>query len=139
MLPFWRMDRYWFLSNTFYGNWLPGDDRGFVSRVRDRRPDEAPSKVRHEHDQPGTQYDRGLAGLHQHAQGLLKCDPIRIALPHAIALLDQLKEGGRMVIPLGDRENQALTLVEHQGAGVRLTTLGDVRFVPLLGKHGFDG
>src|SRR5437763_1061534 len=33
------MDRYWLLSSTFYGNWLPGDPRGFVSRVRDRRPD----------------------------------------------------------------------------------------------------
>jgi protein-L-isoaspartate(D-aspartate) O-methyltransferase len=45
---------------------------------------------------------------------------------------------GRMVLPLGDRDAQALTLVQRTaGSGVRVTTLGDVRFVPLLGKHGF--
>jgi protein-L-isoaspartate(D-aspartate) O-methyltransferase len=54
-------------------------------------------------------------------------------------LVEQLAPGGRMVIPLGDRETQALTLVERDtGGGVRRTTLGDVRFVPLLGKHGFQ-
>jgi REP element-mobilizing transposase RayT len=90
--PFWRMDRYWFFSNTFYGNWLPGAEPGFVSRVRDRRPDEAPSAVRHEHNQPGTPCDRAMPGLHRHAQSLLKCDPIRIAVPHAEALLVQFRE-----------------------------------------------
>src|SRR5947209_816005 len=27
------MDRYWFLTWTTYGTWLPGDARGFVGRV----------------------------------------------------------------------------------------------------------
>ena len=27
------MERYWLLTNTCYGNWLPGDARGFVGRV----------------------------------------------------------------------------------------------------------
>jgi hypothetical protein len=31
------MDRYWFLTSTTYGNWLPGDPRGFVSGVIDER------------------------------------------------------------------------------------------------------
>lgn len=54
-------------------------------------------------------------------------------------LVEQLAPGGRMVIPLGDRDTQALTLVQRDPAsGLRLTTLGDVRFVPLLGKHGFN-
>ena len=26
------MDRYWLLSNTCYGTWLPGKERGFVGR-----------------------------------------------------------------------------------------------------------
>jgi protein-L-isoaspartate O-methyltransferase len=44
-----------------------------------------------------------------------------------------------MVIPLGDRDSQILTLIERDPvAGTRRTTLGDVRFVPLLGKHGFQ-
>jgi REP element-mobilizing transposase RayT len=29
------MDRYWLLTWTTYGTWLPGDERGFVGRTRD--------------------------------------------------------------------------------------------------------
>jgi protein-L-isoaspartate(D-aspartate) O-methyltransferase len=52
-------------------------------------------------------------------------------------LVEQLAPGGRMVIPLGDRANQTLTLVRHEGDGLRTTTVADVRFVPLLGEFGF--
>ena len=54
-------------------------------------------------------------------------------------LIEQLAPGGRMVIPLGDREGQVLTLVERDGDGLRTTTASDVRFVPLLGEFGFHG
>ncbi|HEX5574313.1 MAG TPA: protein-L-isoaspartate(D-aspartate) O-methyltransferase [Gemmatimonadales bacterium] len=53
-------------------------------------------------------------------------------------LVDQLALGGRMVIPLGDREAQTLTLVERVGDGIRTRTIGDVRFVPLVGEFGFQ-
>jgi protein-L-isoaspartate(D-aspartate) O-methyltransferase len=52
-------------------------------------------------------------------------------------LVEQLATGGRMVIPLGDRDAQVLTLVERTGQGVRTSTIGDVRFVPLVGEFGF--
>ena len=52
-------------------------------------------------------------------------------------LLDQLAPGGRMVIPIGDRASQTLTLVERAGDGFRTSTVADVRFVPLLGVFGF--
>ena len=52
-------------------------------------------------------------------------------------LVEQLGPGGRMVIPLGDRANQALTLVEREGDRIRTSTVADVRFVPLLGEFGF--
>jgi protein-L-isoaspartate(D-aspartate) O-methyltransferase len=52
-------------------------------------------------------------------------------------LVEQLVPGGRMVIPLGDRASQTLTLVERLDAGVRTSTMGDVRFVPLVGEFGF--
>ena len=52
-------------------------------------------------------------------------------------LLDQLAPGGRLVIPLGDREYQTLTLFRRQGDSFTRTALGDVRFVPLLGEFGW--
>ncbi len=52
-------------------------------------------------------------------------------------LLEQLSEGGRMVIPLGDPETQSLTLVEKQNDVIRTATATGVRFVPLLGEFGF--
>jgi protein-L-isoaspartate(D-aspartate) O-methyltransferase len=54
-------------------------------------------------------------------------------------LIEQLSQGGRLVIPLGDHDQQVLTLVEKEGGAVRTTTVSDVRFVPLLGEHGFPG
>lgn len=53
-------------------------------------------------------------------------------------LLEQLAPGGRLVIPLGDQEQQVLTLVEVRNGEVRHTTVTDVRFVPLLGQFGFN-
>jgi protein-L-isoaspartate(D-aspartate) O-methyltransferase len=52
-------------------------------------------------------------------------------------LVEQLAPRGRMVIPLGDRTNQTLTLVRREGDELRSTTVADVRFVPLLGEFGF--
>ena len=52
-------------------------------------------------------------------------------------LLEQLAEGGRLVIPLGDLESQVLTLVEKQGGALVTSTVSGVRFVPLLGQFGF--
>ena len=47
------------------------------------------------------------------------------------ALREQLAEGGRLVLPLGTRE-QNLTVVERTAEGFVQTTLEPVRFVPLL-------
>jgi protein-L-isoaspartate(D-aspartate) O-methyltransferase len=53
-------------------------------------------------------------------------------------LVEQLAVRGRMVIPLGDRSSQTLTLVERREEGVRSSTIADVRFVPLVGEFGFQ-
>jgi protein-L-isoaspartate O-methyltransferase len=42
-----------------------------------------------------------------------------------------------MVIPVGDGDQQILKLIVRQGDGYRESTVADVRFVPLLGRHGF--
>jgi len=52
--------------------------------------------------------------------------------------VEQLADGGRMVIPLGDRESQVLTLVEKSGENIRTSEATGVRFVPLLGQFGFE-
>lgn len=53
-------------------------------------------------------------------------------------LVEQLAPDGRMIIPLGARGAQTLTLVRRSADGVRATPIGDARFVPLVGEHGFD-
>ena len=52
-------------------------------------------------------------------------------------LMEQLAPEGRLIIPLGDRHNQVLTLAQRVGDDVRTSTVADVRFVPLLGEFGF--
>ena len=53
-------------------------------------------------------------------------------------LVDQLAEGGRLLIPLGGQDVQTLAvLTRKQGAIVREDVL-PVRFVPLLGQHGWQ-
>jgi protein-L-isoaspartate(D-aspartate) O-methyltransferase len=55
-------------------------------------------------------------------------------------LLAQLAEGGRMVIPVGNLENQELQLIEckERSRGIFQTTVLDgCRFVPLVGAHGW--
>jgi protein-L-isoaspartate(D-aspartate) O-methyltransferase len=54
-------------------------------------------------------------------------------------LLAQLAQGGRVVVPVGDVENQDLQLVERSHDTFRTTMLEPCRFVPLLGAHGWKG
>ena len=54
-------------------------------------------------------------------------------------LLEQLKPGGRMVIPVGSRYEQDLVLVEKTPAGeTRVATTIPVLFVPLVGEYGWS-
>ena len=53
-------------------------------------------------------------------------------------LVEQLTPGGRLMLPLGERGSQTLTLVERSETGLRRTPLGAALFVPLVGEHGFD-
>ena len=53
-------------------------------------------------------------------------------------LKTQLADGGRLVIPVGDRESQKLLRVDRIGNEFLETDLGDCRFVPLLGKEGWE-
>lgn len=54
-------------------------------------------------------------------------------------LLDQLEpDGGRLVMPVGGRQHQTLTVVERRGDDFSTTDLDPVVFVPLIGRHGVE-
>ncbi len=54
-------------------------------------------------------------------------------------LLEQLAEGGRLVVPVGRRDAQVLTVVELRGGSRFVTELQGACFVPLIGRHGWEG
>lgn len=54
------------------------------------------------------------------------------------SLVKQLKDGGRLVIPLGrDGFGQVLTVVERAGKSVNISEICACTFVPLVGKEGW--
>lgn len=53
------------------------------------------------------------------------------------ALLEQLAEGGRLVVPIASAEADALTVLRRRGEEFEATSLGPCRFVPLIGEEGF--
>ena len=52
-------------------------------------------------------------------------------------LFEQLAEGGRILIPLGSREEQVLTVGTRRGDALARRDIAPVRFVPLLGTYGW--
>ncbi len=49
-------------------------------------------------------------------------------------LVEQLAVGGRLIVPVGSRQQQELMLVTRTETGFSVRTLGECRFVPLLGE-----
>src|SRR5271154_379839 len=49
----------------------------------------------------------------------------------------QLAEGGRMILPVGDAENQELLCLQRRGNFFETRILDACRFVPLIGHHGW--
>ena len=52
-------------------------------------------------------------------------------------LLDQLVEGGRMVVPVGNQHSQELIKLTKDQNGIHRSNLGGCRFVKLIGAHGW--
>lgn len=79
------------------------------------------------------------------AEGFAEASPydsivVTAAAPRPPApLVDQLARGGRLVIPIGDRDLQVLTAFLKDEAGVITErSAGSCRFVPLVSPHAFD-
>ena len=52
-------------------------------------------------------------------------------------MLDQLVEGGRMVVPVGNQHSQELIKLTKNKSGIQKSNLGGCRFVKLIGAHGW--
>ncbi|AAM03987.1 TPA: protein-L-isoaspartate(D-aspartate) O-methyltransferase [Methanosarcina acetivorans] len=53
------------------------------------------------------------------------------------ALLEQLKPGGIMVIPVGDYSQELIRVKKDSNGNIYKKRKGEVIFVPMLGRHGF--
>ena len=63
---------------------------------------------------------------------------VSAAAPHVPpALVEQLATGGRLVIPVGNAQQQVLEIVRKQQDGITMECLEGCRFVPLIGQQGF--
>ena len=91
--------------------------------------------------------DLGYSNIHVHCGdgtlGWLQAGPYDRILVAAAApsapkpLLDQLKDGGRLVIPVGDRGYQQLEVWQRTGEEFERQVNLAVAFVPLRGKYGW--
>ena len=53
-------------------------------------------------------------------------------------LVEQLAEGGRMAVPVGAGNSQELVLVTKIDGKIQSRSLYECRFVPLIGRYGFE-
>ena len=80
-----------------------------------------------------TKVGDGYLGWPEHApfdKIIVTCSPEKVPQ----ALVDQLKEGGRIVIPVGERYQQTLYLLKKTGGKMLRESLLPVIFVPMTGK-----
>jgi protein-L-isoaspartate(D-aspartate) O-methyltransferase len=78
----------------------------------------------------------GSHGLPQHAP--FDAIIVSAAAPQVPpSLFDQLREGGRMIVPVGPAEAQELQLVRRHEGRPEVTRLEGCRFVPLIGGQGY--
>ena len=59
------------------------------------------------------------------------------ALPEPLRL-QMNPNGGRMILPIGTQTNQRLERIIRDGERWEMESIFPVRFVPLIGQHGFD-
>ncbi len=85
------------------------------------------------YDNVHTKVGDGYLGWPQYApfdKIIVTCSPEKVPQ----ALIDQLKEGGRMIVPVGQRYQQTLYLLKKTDGKLLRETLLPVIFVPMTGK-----
>lgn len=77
------------------------------------------------------------------SRGVPERAPFAVIAVHAAApvappaLLAQLEEGGRMVVPLAAGREEMLTLIRRCGDEIEAEPIAPCRFVPLVGEEGY--
>jgi protein-L-isoaspartate(D-aspartate) O-methyltransferase len=77
------------------------------------------------------------------SRGLPEEAPFEAIAVHATApspppaLLAQLSDGGRMVIPIAAKETDTLTVLQRRGEDFERREIAPCRFVPLIGEEGY--
>ena len=89
----------------------------------------------------------GYANVHVHCGdgtlGLPECAPFDAILVAAAApdvpepLVEQLAEGGRLILPVGESDRQQLRLLIRREQRVETIALEPCQFVPLIGRYGW--
>ncbi|MBZ0274256.1 protein-L-isoaspartate(D-aspartate) O-methyltransferase [bacterium] len=80
----------------------------------------------------------GTCGWPEHAPyDAIVCAAYAAAVPEPLA--QQLAVGGRLVIPIGDENDQQLVCLRKRRDGLIKEILGPCRFVPLVGRYGVGG
>lgn len=80
------LDRHWLLTSTTYGTWLPGDERGFVSPVRNAQGESVL------HNQPQTEWDQNLPQLSRFAESRMFANAVWLNSPQANQVLEQFSQ-----------------------------------------------
>jgi protein-L-isoaspartate(D-aspartate) O-methyltransferase len=63
---------------------------------------------------------------------------VHAAAPEAPpALLEQLADGGRLVVPIAFESSDVLTVLRRRGVEISRAAIGPCRFVPLIGEGGY--
>lgn len=87
------------------------------------------------YDQVKVKIGDGYQGWAEHAPFdaiIVTCSPTQIPQP----LKEQLAEGGRMIIPVGERRAQELVLLKKEDGYLKREDVLDVRFVPMVDSTG---
>lgn len=80
-----ELNRYWLLTSTTYGTWLPGERRGFAGPV----PDGHSAYV--VHNAPHTPYDRDVPVLRREARAVMRGPPVYLFREQAEAVWEQFQ------------------------------------------------
>src|SRR5690242_5424728 len=83
------MDRFWLLTWTTYGSWLPGDRRGSVTDRRRAGGERVRRNI------PGTPSAPPIPNLVRYSRSAMRSPAVRLTPQQAAELLDQLHDTAR--------------------------------------------